>query len=123
MLVSGKDAKNSDSYFFSGLSFSSSKLEGDGVTSVKILHKDGETWKIHEPFRLPKLDHGDTPDSVKVLGDLEVAGEIKADGRIVANAFEVQNTDGTTINAATLEVKPTVDSTYQLQFWTRPKNN
>lgn len=77
------ELENPDNYYFSGLSFSSEPLSGikttrstktitavdklpEQVISLCILEKINDAWQIHEPARLPKIEHGDVNDSIKV---------------------------------------------------------
>lgn len=84
---SNLDPTDADNYYFSGLSFSADPLTGNTektwstltlpesqqvVVSLHILEKLEDTWVIYEPARLPKIEHGDTEDSV-VLGDTTAA--------------------------------------------------
>lgn len=78
---------NPASFYFSGLTFSStdyaSKFVEDRsikVTSKRLLFKNGDTWQIDETFRLPKIDHGEDKDSIvikKLFVDSIVQGENK----------------------------------------------
>lgn len=137
----GKDYPNdkATSYYFSGLTFSAEPLieiinngsftfDGNRPPySLQIMasetDREGNTiWNIYEPSRLPKIDHGNTPDSVKIPGDLHVEeGNVNVDGSVTATEFIVQNSDGSTTNAVTLEVVTDQNVTNQLQFWTKPK--
>ena len=118
-------------FYFSGLSFSAEPLytikpelknsNNMHAFTLQILTKNGDVWQIYEPSRLPKLDHGDNPDSVKIPGDLAVDGDVNIDGSVTATELIVQNSDGSTTNAVTLEVITDEKVTNQLQFWTRPK--
>jgi hypothetical protein len=113
LLVTGSD------YYFSGLSFSTSPLTeedkawssisrlvtlNDGasttvkqtVISLCILNKTQEddeteaTWKLYQPALLPKIEHGDTEDSIAVTGNalmkstLDVEGIHTAHNQIIA---------------------------------------
>lgn len=86
MLISGKDKRKGDSYYFSGLSFSHQDgciIDRD-ILSFSLLVKENNKWKINEQFRLPKLGHGKTVDSVEIYGDLTVGNELKdAEGRVI----------------------------------------
>ena len=105
-----------DNYYFSGLAFSAKPIatlyklyneatEGEEfntrdeytlknkqkVVSLRIFDKVGDSWKIHEPARLPSIEHGRTENSV-VMNDLLV------------NKLEVQYNED-------LEKDKTIDST------------
>lgn len=80
--------RNFANYYFSGLSFSTTPLTGDTtfktrnsinktftrdyktvkqqIVSLCILKKVNETWVINEPAWLPEIEHGETPNSIKV---------------------------------------------------------
>jgi hypothetical protein len=74
------DPKVPDSYYFSGLSFSTEPLtgiintisvleipeSGQTVISLQFLKKDDTVWKICPRARLPKVWHGPTEESVEV---------------------------------------------------------
>ena len=119
VLKDNTDAEDINNYYFSGLSFSAIPLTGIEKTrsevykyiseldsheilrerhvSLCILEKDATTsnWKIYEPARLPKVEHGDIEDSVKIKHlyldslvaketdstvDIEASGNIKLTG-------------------------------------------
>lgn len=101
-----------DNYYFSGLAFSSEPIatqynnlegyptrdeyehnatdENSNIISTKkiismcILDKVDNEWKIHEPARLPKIEHGSDPNSV-VMGDLEIKGKKDVEGNVINN--------------------------------------
>lgn len=116
-------------FYFSGLSFSSTplafvdggKLEAkdqsewktietreiqkDGlnyqrVISFKILEKDGDTWKIHQPAMLPNVQHGPIEDSIKV-------------GTVFADALAIDDVPVPALKIVQNETDPT---TYKLCF-------
>lgn len=80
LLCAGQDRKLIDSYYFSGLSFSTEPITKDTTNSTQssnktakqqvfslcIAEKTGDSWQIHQPALLPKIEHGKEPDSVKV---------------------------------------------------------
>jgi hypothetical protein len=83
-------------FYFSGLSFSADPLEdikadlsaNQHSVSLQILTKGVDNnWHIYEPSRLPEINHGDTPNSVRIPGDLVVDGDVDAEGDV--------NVDGT----------------------------
>ena len=107
-----------NNYYFSGLSFSVVPLSGKEETrsdktvnesnkrsqqiiSLCILNKIGSTWYINESARLPKIEHGDTADSVKIA-HLEV-DSLKQDGIAVPSLTLKEVQAGSTVQ-------------YQLQF-------
>lgn len=65
-----QDATDPNKYFFSGLSLSSRERQSDIASSLCLLKKSDGVWSIDETSRLPKIAHGDTPDSIKV-GNVE----------------------------------------------------
>ena len=69
--------KSPDNYYFSGLSFSGSPLAEDKglVYSLQIAKKDAENnWTICEESKLPKIQHGETEDSI-VIEDLVIKND------------------------------------------------
>lgn len=134
------------SYYFSGLSFSVRPLTGYKETvSERYIEKNGQeihqtivslcilerkrdenggwsAWQIHEPARLPKISHGDTPDSVKIKElYVDLIRNLRAENIDVDNikinekASHVINGVNRSIPAITL--KEQADSTYQLQLF------
>lgn len=108
-------------YYFSGLSFSLSPLtEIEGtrseknvnvsgnrpqrIVSIRILDKvpatvaRGIIWRIHEPARLPHVEHGDVEDSVRI------------------NILETNALTQNGIPVPSLKVHEVGDGTFQLQF-------
>jgi hypothetical protein len=95
-----------ENYYFSGLSFSTIPLTGVNdtrsnvpktftrtnvtpnqevnqlVVSLCILESVEGKWKIYEPAKLPKIEHGATKDSVKILGDVSSVKNITSQGNI-----------------------------------------
>ena len=95
-LPSSDTLTDSNSYYFSGLSFSNAPLtnvvatrsitKSEGtkqiLASLCILEKnDAGIWQIHEPAYLPKIEHGDSPDSI-VVNDTLVRKDITVEGNI-----------------------------------------
>lgn len=121
-LLYGTDKTSIDSYYFSGLSFSSSNLAAEdtdgteGWISLPLLDGDNGAWKIHEASRLPVIEHGDERDSIKIPGSLTIENNLTVEGEITTSAVKVKN-GNEYIYATTLKVDP---KTNQLQFWTRP---
>ena len=73
-----------EDYYFSGLSFSCSKLakteeepDGTEIISLLVLSRDDllSAWHSHEPSKLPKIAHGKTEDSVEIK-DLTITGTL-----------------------------------------------
>lgn len=141
-----KPQKFASDFYFSGLSFSAEPLKqikesgGNAIPanmhpfSLQILTKGEDGWHICESSRLPEIDHGDTPNSVKIdgsldinhkrdedgkietYGDLTVEGNITANGTLTASDVIIGD-----LHAVTLEVVTDQNVTNQLQFWTQPK--
>ena len=101
-----------DKYYFSGLAFSVVPVatlakdeeydeeyfktsdecvkSGHKIISLRILEKAGGEWKIHEPARLPKIEHGDTEDSV-ILGDTTINSILTVKGdAVIENSLETK---------------------------------
>lgn len=143
-----KDVEKPENFYFSGLSFSTKPIAAlestntrtessttrDEITqqvfSLKILDKaivgETEEWLIHEPAKLPNIEHGDTPGSIK-LGDL-VSNSINNTTEIITQDLESENisvknvevpADGNIVRGGKgliqLEIVNT-DNYYQLQF-------
>lgn len=101
LLVPGESAEEADSYYFSGLSFSAAQLNDNRAYSIKLLQKDKDNkWQVCETSRLPEINHGETPASVKV-------GTLEADSINIAGA-----------HPSTLNIVET-NGKYQLQFTTK----
>ena len=120
-LALGENTTELDKYYFSGLAFSSVpvatiykyKQEDDTISltqiptptrdeystgnekiiSLRILDKVNGEWKIHNPARLPKIEHGNNDNST-VIAELE-SDKITAD-IITANTIEVPHKAGNT---------------------------
>ena len=122
--MTGKDTTRSDKF---------DKNSMQTRVSLRILDKlDNGTWIIHEPAKLPKIEHGQTEDSV-VIHDLSITEKIgiKAKGDIILNAGDGDSEPGGTISAEAINAKtitqngskvPTIklsnigDTYYQLQI-------
>lgn len=126
-LLYGKDKTSLDSYYFSGLSFSSKNLatpEGaaEGWISLPLLDYKDDAWAIHEASRLPKIDHGDTKDSVKIPGGLTIEKSLTVnenatiDGSLTASEVIIKSSNGD-MKAVTLEVAETTENKWQLKFY------
>lgn len=89
------NSTKSEECYFSGLSFSTTPLTANGranyvintydvypivvtrstnkvkqtLVSLCILEKNGDTWQLYQPALLPKIEHGDTADSIVVTGN------------------------------------------------------
>jgi hypothetical protein len=108
------DITKADSYYFYGLSFSSTEKTKDGFVSLQLLDKVNNSWVIHEASRLPKIDHGDTPGSVVIPGDLYV------EDNVTANTYIINSEKNGNISMVGLKVAEDPDAdTYQLQFFTK----
>jgi hypothetical protein len=131
ILKEGGTATRAADYYFSGLSFSSEESRptndrsNQRVISLQLLDYNSDTdfWAVHAASRLPKIDHGDTENSVKLVGDLNLPGTLTVDEKIVAGSIDVNkktNDDGTTttIAVAALKVDQTDSGAYQLKFYT-----
>lgn len=118
-LIEGEDKSKSENYYFSGLSFSASPV--DDMHSIKLLTKVDSVWCIHEPARLPKIDHGDIADSVSVgiiqAKSANVTGNIETMGMLSAAAVKLKDANNEDSFAVTLKVKEN-NGAYQLQFFT-----
>ncbi len=116
--VSAADATQASNYYFSGLSFSTSKREApdNKYKSLLLFIKDETTgvWQIAETARLPKIDHGSTADSVNIPGDLLISNKsnsepgnlaVEGNAKVAGNA-EVAgtiNVTGAAVFASDLE--------------------
>lgn len=128
------DKNKADSYYFSGFSLSTEdKTNAEtGVTSLQILTKANGVWDICNTSRLPKIAHGETKDSVNIIGDLaicatdfntgslSVAGNINAVGKITAASVEANRLTQNGHTATLLDIIPVEKETdkvyYQLKF-------
>lgn len=128
ILVDGEDANLPGSYYFSGLSFSTKPLTGDTyltrsklslerggsllpqkIVSLCILTRQYDTenevytpWQSYEPAYLPFIEHGDTPNSVKVH-KLE-ANQIETD-TLNAGAVFIPSDSGGTQTLSAIKLK------------------
>lgn len=112
LLKEGQDKTDINSYYFSGLSFStqpitkdttgetcsSNKTTTQQVFSLCIAEKADDTWQIHQPAFLPKIEHGDEPNSVKV------------------NVLDAENVRQRGKITAVIDIVPSANNTFQLQF-------
>lgn len=106
-------------FYFSGLSFSAEPLEeikkqipaNMHSLSLLILTKAADGWHICESSKLPKIDHGDTKDSVKIQGDLAVEGDINVNGTVTTDEVIIGG-----MKAITLEVAEVSENKWQLRF-------
>jgi hypothetical protein len=80
-----------NNYYFYGLSFSSVPTDSNNCVSLQLIDKKDNTWVIHEAARLPKIDHGDIEDSVKVT--TLIAEAIYQNNRPVATLELAENTN------------------------------
>ena len=112
---------DSNNYYFSGLSFSTEELtskdDRNKVISLRLLVKEAGVWQIYNPSRLPNIEHGETKDSIKIPGDLAVAGTLTAN-----TVMSIKNVDGKDVymTSVGLKVDETVTGSgvYQLKFYT-----
>lgn len=135
------DPNRHENYYFSGLSFSSKPItslystkqgsqtvsyadtEGSSkqrVISLCILEKveDDDTWYIHQPALLPKIEHGDTENSVKLFGDIETTGNIATTGNInTTGTIEAKGIKLGTDSVPSLKLEHNEETgVYQLKF-------
>ena len=142
-LLYGTNKTSLDSYYFSGLSFSSEDLEAwdrkynesrDGWVSLHLLTHNGEKWVIYEPCRLPNIDHGTEKNSVEILGSLTLSDAKDENGNVITkgdltiagtiNANDISLNYGSDSNGNEIKGYATilnVSDNNQLQFWTRPQ--
>ena len=137
------ESKDASGFYFSGLSFSKQSLkelkETNGYTlpsnlhpeSLLLLKRTDGKWYLNESIKLPKIDHGDTKDSVEISGsltikhkrddkddtkietrgDLNVEGNVTADGTLTASEVIIGD-----MKAITLEVAEVSTDKWQLRF-------
>lgn len=137
LIDTSKSTSISSNYYFSGLSFSVKPLGDQNSTETRscvnittddmrqqqivslcILEKPvAGTWQIHQQAYLPKIEHGDTDNSV-------IVGDVSA-GDLSARDISAANLDTDNITADTIKVNGTTvpeiklvkqENTYQLQF-------
>ena len=134
------DKTKSDSYYFSGLSLSSTDLTDSytNTISLKLLTKNDSGWELYNPSKLPEVDHGDTRDSVKIKGDLfiqnsdyssgdiNVTGNITLGGQLSATSVDVNQLKQNGHTATLLDIITINDTSnntkYQLKFTGAVKN-
>lgn len=135
-LPTGVNSGDQNNYYFSGLAFSASPLTKDiynnyvkkedypdsitrsdiqfsiensrkRIVSLCLLEKVSNSWKIHEPARLPKIEHGSTEDSI-IMNDVITHSietpEITVTEKLVANN-ESSNVDNPTAEIDWLKAK------------------
>lgn len=64
--------------FFVGVSFTSTDMERDSVDgtndlahhNLQLFSKSGDNWELVQTSLLPHIEHGDTADSIKVIGKI-----------------------------------------------------
>ena len=122
-LKSGNMAGDINNYYFSGLSFSTEPIAGEGdslATSDKfipaveyetfttrpqheyslcILTKEAGQWQLYEPARLPRIEHGEIEDSIEV-------------GHLNAKSIKYENHP-----VAVFDIKPVENDFYQLHLY------
>ena len=136
LIIDAKSDKNkADSYYFSGLSLSTTDRTNQetGVVSLKFLVKNAENvWEIFNPARLPVIEHGDTRNSVKIngklsvrsyddtTGDLDVENDVTVGGRVSGNEIDAKSLKQNGHTAALLDISPITKEDgkvyYQLKF-------
>jgi hypothetical protein len=82
--------------FFVGISFTKEPVDDyigtDKLPSRNLLlfSKDADdSWQIAQTSLLPKLEHGETKDSIKIFGDLNVDDNIAANKIVIADDGEI----------------------------------
>ena len=107
-------SRQRDNFYFSGLSFSNLPLTGKAQTrssteeglqtevSLCVFEKDTTTgeWKIHEPARLPNIEHGATENSI-VVGDVLIQSTVDNEGNLTVENHITSTTLETTESATT----------------------
>jgi hypothetical protein len=96
--------------------------------SELFLRKLSDKWQLNEKFRLPEIEHGDTPDSVYIPGSLtvekgltvksggvEITGNVTVDGELVAKDIYIGDSDNKS-KAITLNMEQVGDNTWRLRF-------
>lgn len=101
-LAPGEPVEIADSYYFSGVSFSTTQLNDTRAYSIRLLQKDknSDVWQVCETARLPEIEHGTEPESVKV-------------GILEASSIKIAGAHPSTLNLVE------TDGKYQLQFTTK----
>ena len=82
--------------FFVGISFTKEPVE-DHVGSVTLpshnlllfIKGEADSWQLAQTSLLPKIEHGETKDSIKIFGDLDVDDTIAADKIVIAGDGEI----------------------------------
>lgn len=108
-----------NNYYFSGLSFSLEPITGIDATqsdkpvidaegtvvqrmfSIRLLDYNGSTWKIHNPAWLPKIEHGDDDNSVRV-------------GILEADSIKIKDTSVPSLKL--VQLQPEQENRWQMQF-------
>jgi hypothetical protein len=130
LLIDNADKSSPDSYYFSGLSFSTKDKSNSksGLYSVQILAKDDTGWHIYNPFRLPNIEHGNLRHSIKVPGDVYIYsdddqnfyGNLTVDENISAKVLNADSVQQNGHSVALLNVVKSTDESgaikYQLKF-------
>lgn len=118
------DKNDFDNYYFSGLSFSVDPLVEGTVTrkeekitvnrttniqqtivSLCILEKVEGSWQVHEPARLPRIEHDVAEDSV-IVGKVHVEQDLQVDSNVaIGKTDEAGNiTEGGNLTAKSIVV-------------------
>lgn len=104
---------NGGEYYFSGLSFTTAPISpgnNQRVVSLVVLEKKNDEWKVCQTSFLPKIEHGNSEDSVKI-NELEVK-------KITAETITLQNAEEGAVVPTFKLVELSEDSSHQLQFFT-----
>lgn len=101
---SSDDGTKNGSYYFYGLSFSHVRQSGSGYASLELLKKVDNAWQLQETSKLPKIEHGEDADSVRVPGSF------------TANSITAQTLTQDSRPVVTLEIS---DNKYQLKVITK----
>jgi hypothetical protein len=117
-LIAGANKSKIDSYYFSGLSFSAVDLTASDFDfiSMPILDKVNGVWTIHNASKLPRIEHGNTKDSIVIPGNVEITDNLTVNTINTTNIL-IGRTPETANPAASLKVVPLENNTYQLQFF------
>ena len=78
------------------------------LVSLHLLTKVEDTWQIHEPARLPRVEHGSTPDSI-IIGDTQATSITTPDleatlAQITDTLYVINDTNNAKANINELSV-------------------
>lgn len=102
-----------EAYYFSGLSFTTAIITpgtDQRAVSLCVLEKKDNEWKVCQTSFLPKIEHGNSEDSVKI-DELEVK-------KITAETITLQNASEGAVVPTFKLAKLSGDLGHQLQFFT-----